>query len=175
MSIDFILTMDIPQCYALALGILLIVASLLWVIVNTLRFYESIHFLERVFHIQIHPCLGNTSWFRGAIILAFLGGNVFFMVVKVKDLPGLVRRSGLISTINLIPLSLGGHMNIIASRCGISLTTYTRTHRWLGRIAIVEGLIHVAATLSLRKPAQRARLDFAALIVSVSIIDATSS
>lgn len=46
------------------------------------------------------------------------------------------------SVINLMPLALGGHMNFIASRCKIRPHTYERIHRWVAKVAIVEGLLH---------------------------------
>jgi len=36
-------------------------------------------------------------------------------------------------------------MNIVASRCGVGLRAYARMHRWLGRVALMEGIIHFAA------------------------------
>ena len=70
------------------------------------------------------------------------------------------------STINLIPLSLGGQINLIASRYRIRLGAYARIHRWLGKVAIVEGLVHTVAAVSLQKPNLRVQSDVAALIVS---------
>ena len=57
-------------------------------------------------------------------------------------------------------------MNIIASCCGIKLSTYSRAHRWLGRVTIIEGLIHVVLAISSRKPDLRVLQDIASLIVS---------
>ena len=70
------------------------------------------------------------------------------------------------SIINLTPLLLRAQMNLITSRCRIRLSAYARIHRWLGRVAIVKGLIYTAAAISLRKPNLHIYLDVAALIVS---------
>src|SRR5450432_2567218 len=84
--------------------------------------------------------------------MAFLIGNILYITIRVKDIPGLIRRSGLIFIIILMPLLLGGYMNLIANYCGIRLGFYARMHRWLGRVVIVQGLVHTAAAVSLQKP-----------------------
>jgi hypothetical protein len=98
--------------------------------------------------------------------MAFLIENIFYIIIRVKNIPGLIRRSGLIFTIILIPLSLGGHMNLIANHYGIRLDSYARIYRWLGRVAIVQGLVHTAAAVSLQKPDLRISSDIGGLIVN---------
>ncbi|KAI1382607.1 uncharacterized protein F4822DRAFT_435284 [Hypoxylon trugodes] len=76
------------------------------------------------------------------------------------------------SIINLIPLFLGGCMNVIADCCGISLRTYARIHRSLGRVAILEGLIHVAVAIlnhlpNLEHVADRAALAATAIFLVI--------
>ncbi|XTI85089.1 hypothetical protein V2W45_1466042 [Cenococcum geophilum] len=66
---------------------------------------------------------GKTTLFNAVLILAFLVANVLCITI-----------------------------NLIASRYRIRLSTYTRIHRWLRRVAIVKGLIYTAAAISLRKP-----------------------
>ena len=163
--------MDITQWYLVGLGLvaLFITASPLLKTVKSAHTHATLYFCKYVFYPQIHRYLrgsGKTTLFDAVLILAFLVGNVLCITVRVKDISGLTRRSGLMSTINLTPLSLGAQMNLIASRCGIRLSTYARIHRWLGRVAIVEGLIHTAAAASLRKPNLRTHSDVAALTVS---------
>jgi hypothetical protein len=104
------------------------------------------------------------------MIIVFLVGNILCITIQVKDIPELVRRSGLISTINLMPLTLGPYINRIASYCGLRLDVYARIHRWLGRTAIIEGLVHTAAAASLHTPNLRERSDIAALTVSADHI-----
>jgi hypothetical protein len=100
------------------------------------------------------------------IIIAFLVGNVLYITIRVKDVPRLTRRSGLISIIILMPLLLEGYMNLIANYCGIRLSSYARMHRWLGRVAIVQGLVHTAAAVSLQKPDLYIPSDIGGLIIS---------
>jgi hypothetical protein len=164
--------MDITQWYAVALGgvvALSIIASLFLTIFKCTRTDVKLCFLKHVYYPQIHKCLRGsekTTRLDVVVIVAFLVGNVLCTTIRVKDVPGLTRRSGLMSTIILMPLSLGGHMNLIANHCGIRLGSYARMHRWLGRVAIVQGLVHTAAAVSLQKPDLRMPSDIGGLIVS---------
>jgi hypothetical protein len=164
--------MDITQWYAIALGglvSLFITTCLLLIIFGVARTYAKVYFLKHVFYPQTHRYLrgsGKTTPFDAILIMLFLVGNILCITIRVKDIPELVRRSGLMSTISLMPLSLGAHMNLIASRCGLRLDVYARIHRWLGRTAIIEGLVHTAAAASLHTPNLRERSDIAALTVS---------
>ncbi|KAH7108739.1 hypothetical protein B0J11DRAFT_390362, partial [Dendryphion nanum] len=88
----------------------------------------------------------------------------------VKSVPEFTKRSGLISIINLMPLSLGANMNLIMSHCGISLPTYAKIHRWLERVAIVESLTHVAVAVSYRRPNLHTPSNVAALIAGATFI-----
>ncbi len=130
-----ILLIDITQWYAVALGSLValsIIASLSLAVVKIARTYGTFYFLKYIYYPQAHLYLkgsGKTTRFDLALIIAFLVGNVLCTTIQVKDIANLSRRSGLISTITLMPLLLGGHMSLIVSCCGISLRTYSRIHR----------------------------------------------
>ncbi len=65
-----------------------------------------------------------------------------------------------------MPLALGGHMNIVVSRYGITSRAYERMHRWLGRVAVVEGLVHASLATASRTPDLHDSSQVAALVVS---------
>lgn len=52
--------------------------------------------------------------------------------------------------INMVPLFLGGRTNPVADALGISIQSYYFAHNWIGRVAIVEALIHSVIVLTLR-------------------------
>ncbi|KAM5349489.1 hypothetical protein ACJ41O_005994 [Fusarium nematophilum] len=95
----------------------------------------------------------------------FLVANAVALSAGVGNVNSFIRRSGLISVINLVPLFLGGQMNIIASRCGIGLRAYTRIHRWLGAVAIIEGVLHAIVSVSRQIPDLKRRTDVAGIVV----------
>jgi hypothetical protein len=168
--------MDITQWYAVALGgvmALFIAACILLTITKLARTYASFLFMKHVFHRQIPQQLrgsAKTTWFDVVLIGAFSIGNILCTTVNVEDVSDLARRTGLMSIVNLVPLSLGPQMNLIADSCGISHDAFSRTHRYLGRLAIVEGFIHMVIVVSLREPDLRGKQDIAGLTVG-SITD----
>jgi hypothetical protein len=99
---------------------------------------------------QILATTSNTIW--PLILVAFLIGKVLALVIKVHNKSQFLSRLALICTTNPTPLAPGARMNIIASRCGITISAYARNHRWLRQVAIIEGLIHVTVAISSRKP-----------------------
>jgi hypothetical protein len=168
--------MNIPQFYAVSLGVLVVLSIVVHTLlsITNVRIYGTFYFLKYVYYPEFPQFMGyprQTTWFDALILMAFLLGNAICMAINVNGIPDLIKRSALICTINLIPLALGAQMNLIANRCGIRLSAYARIHRWLGRIAIIEGLIHAAA--SLRKLNIHAREDVAGLIVSIELQEKT--
>lgn len=93
----------------------------------------------------------RATLFNVGLVIAFVIGNVICLTLGVKDVASLVKRSGVICTINLILLALGEYMNIITSWCGLLLGAYTYIHEWLGIVAIVKGLVYTAAGAASQK------------------------
>lgn len=100
------------------------------------------------------------------VTIIVLVGMVVCTTIGVHDISGLRRRSGMIAMINLVPLSPGAHMNFLVNFCGIRLGDYGRIHRWLGRMAIVEGIVHTVAALSMKRPDLDMLSDIGGLMVS---------
>jgi len=140
--------MNITQWYAIVLGglaALCIVSYVLWSAFKFLHVYATFYFLKYLFYPQIHRRLrgpSKTTGFDAALIIAFLVANICCISIGVQDIKQLMQRMALMSTINLVPLAIGGQMNIIASHCGLTLNDWNHMHRWLGTVAVVEGLVH---------------------------------
>lgn len=149
--------MDLTQWYAVALGglvALLFLSHRILLMIRIALSYVASCLLKRKYHPQVHRYMrssGKATLFDVGLIIAFVVGNAICLTLEVKDIVSLVnvatlvKRSGVICTINLVPLALGEHMNMVASWCGLSLIVYARIHEWLGLVAIVEGLVHIAA------------------------------
>jgi hypothetical protein len=165
--------MDTPEWYAVSIGALVALFIALCIVLflaSILRIYGTFYFLKHVFYPQFPrflPGRQQATRFDFLILLAFVGGNILSMSLFVRTKADFIGRSAMISTINLIPLALGAQMNIVASRCGIKLSTYSRAHRWLGRVTIIEGLIHAVVAVSSQKPNLHTLQDISGLIVSV--------
>src|SRR5690242_1411732 len=89
-------------------------------------------------------------------------------IIGVRDLPSAIRRTGLISVINLVPLALGGHINPVISRL-IKPRSYERIHRWVGRVAIAEASIHSILAAVFKNPDLHSPPLSAAVSVSLDI------
>ena len=100
------------------------------------------------------------------LVVLFLVGNAACFIVEVKDVASLTKLSGLLCIINLVPLALGEHMNLVASFCGVRLSAYVSIHEWLGRVVMAEGLIHSVAAISSRHLNLQSTLGVAELVVS---------
>ena len=164
-------TMNTTQWYAVALGALAafsIVFFLMWSLIRVVHTYATFYFLKYVFYPQIHRYFrgsSKTTCFDATLIVVFLASNVVCVVIGVGDATTLSKRMGQMSTINLIPLALGGHMNVIVNLCGVRPENYQRMHRWLGRVAIVEGLVHSIMAATSQKLDLRISSQVAALVV----------
>lgn len=163
--------MDITEWYAISLGCLAVlpIIARLFLSIPIVHIYGSFYLRENVRYPCIYRYLrrsGQVIRVDLLILVAFLVGNALCLAINVKGIPEFAKRSGVVSIINLIPLSLGANMNFIASLGGISLPAYAKLHRWLGRVAIIEGLIHA---VSYHKLNLRTMPDVAALTVSIAI------
>jgi hypothetical protein len=164
--------MDMTQWYAVALGglvALLFLSHRISLMFRIALSYAASCLLKRKYHPQVHRYVRGSekaTLFDVGLIVAFVVGNVICLALEVKDVASLVKRSGVICTINLVPLALGEHMNMFASWCGLSLGAYARIHEWLGIVAIVEALVHTAAGAASQKLDLHTNSGIATLAVS---------
>jgi hypothetical protein len=159
--------MDTTQWYAAALAAiasLSIVFYILGISISFLCTYATYHFLKHVFYARVHKYVRGSTRFDALLIIAFLTGNVFCLI---SDRTRLMQQTGLLSTVNLVPLALGSHMNSVVSCCGLGSEAYNAIHRWIGRVAVIEGVIHVILAVVLQKPNLHASTQVAALVVSL--------
>lgn len=92
--------------------------------------------------------------FRGAtcvellLLSAYIAANgTAVALAAIKDAT-VASSTALATSINLVPLLLGGRTSRVADVTGVSRPAYYVAHRWIGCTAIVEGLIHAAIGLN---------------------------
>ena len=96
--------------------------------------------------------------FQGIFLLAFIGLNVAYCTVSIdwsqpraSVLAEFRNRTGVLSTINMVPLFLlAGRNNPLIGLLRISFDTYNLIHRWLGRIVVLEALAHSIAHIIIK-------------------------
>ncbi|KAF2182632.1 hypothetical protein K469DRAFT_669639 [Zopfia rhizophila CBS 207.26] len=156
--------MDITQWYGVALGAL----AALILIISNLYIRPPVFLLKHIFYPQIHPLIrgaSKTTRFEAILIGSFLVGNVLCTTLGIKSSSDFVKRTALASVINIIPLFFGGRINTIGSFSGIKYEAYARIHRWIGRIAIAECIVHSTLAAASQK-SFRSRSQISGLIAT---------
>ncbi|KAF8543920.1 ferric reductase like transmembrane component-domain-containing protein [Trichophaea hybrida] len=92
--------------------------------------------------------------FQTFFLLGYVTSNVAFCtyMIDFSDhttmLNELRNRSGVMATVNMIPLILmAARNNPLVGLLGISFDSFNLIHRWLGRIVVIEALTHVISYL----------------------------
>jgi hypothetical protein len=127
--------MDIIQWYAVALAAiaaLLIISYLFGISIGILHTYVTYHFFKHVFYPRVHKYTGGITRYHALLVIALLVGNVLCLTVGTHERMEIAKRTGLLSTANLVPLALGTHMYSIISSCGLGYEAYSTIHRWIG-------------------------------------------
>ena len=99
--------------------------------------------------------------FRGAtcvellLVSAYIAGNGVAVALKAIKGATIASSAALAASINLIPLLLGGRTSRVADVIGVSRPAYYVAHYWIGRTAIIEGLVHAAIRLDEARQSQR--------------------
>ena len=103
-------------------------------------------FSKWVVYTVLFPRLNESSdvtVLSAVLIVLFLAGNVIASVLALHDRDELSSRLARLSSINMVFLYLGGRTNIIVDKgFRLSHTEYWLLHRWLGRTAAAQGIIH---------------------------------
>lgn len=74
------------------------------------------------------------------VYLNWANANIYSFFAEVRG------RSGVLSVVNMVPLIIfAGRNNPLISWLNISFDTYNLLHRWMGRLAVIEGVIHTVA------------------------------
>lgn len=87
------------------------------------------------------------------LLFFYLGSNFVYMFVlnwhqknRYEFLAELRGRSGTLSLVNMVPLIIfAGRNNPLIGLLKISFDTYNLLHRWMGRIVVLEAVIHTLA------------------------------
>lgn len=88
----------------------------------------------------------NITWLEFIAITLYISGNI--VGLSLGGMTGLRWRAGMLAIINTTPLYLGGYTNPWADWAGVPLSTYYLAHRWVGAVAVFEGLLHTALALT---------------------------
>ncbi|KAK7915330.1 hypothetical protein LTR80_012208, partial [Exophiala xenobiotica] len=85
------------------------------------------------------------SEFDIIFVVLYVTANAICMSMRVNDLAEVAMRSGILATINLVPLLVGIQLSDVADFLGITLRMPKIMHRWIGCMTLVEATIHIIA------------------------------
>jgi hypothetical protein len=89
----------------------------------------------------------SITYIQAALLGAYVIANRVCMGLGVHGTSNLMLRSGMMASVNLIPLFLSGWTNFLANSFGIPLHTYYLAHHWVGRMAVTQGLLHAGLAI----------------------------
>jgi uncharacterized protein involved in response to NO len=145
--------MNLTMLYAICLGgVSLLVSSACIIIyvpsIYTFVIFRLLKWFTYPLLIQRRKYWDGVSCLHAMLLFAFVGVNVAFTtVIEIHNSQDIMVRSGKIATLNMIPLFLGSRTSFLANRLGVSLQTYYLVHHWIGRVAIIQGLLHATLTI----------------------------
>jgi hypothetical protein len=91
----------------------------------------------------------RTTRLGSILILVRLITNTLCIALPRPNVRTVMSRSALMSSIQLIFLSLGHYMNFVINNCGIASESYNQIHLWIVFVAALEGLIHSVISITL--------------------------
>ena len=172
------INLDLTAWYAAALTAMALFLALFSLLPRVFRMLELVVRVFVLKHLH-YSRLRNRTWGRGDFLNAsqseiilrafFLASNIATLTVNYQDGRDLFNHAGLLSTINLIPLAFGAHMNPLLNYFGVRLRTLTQTHYYLAWLVLGEALLHavLAAILHFSPSSRHARV--AAIVVGRDI------
>ncbi|KAF7943008.1 hypothetical protein EAE96_010954 [Botrytis aclada] len=149
--------MNLTQWYAISLA-----ATVVLLIIYRIGYISSTFLIARfqVLALRhfIYPLLVQRRYWtgvtrlQGLLVGGYLAINGFCMGLGVKTMSDVISRAGIMASVNIVPLFLGGRTNTLANFIGISIHSYYIAHHWIGRVVIVQSLLHVGFAIAAGQP-----------------------
>ncbi|TLD14366.1 uncharacterized protein PgNI_02695 [Pyricularia grisea] len=163
-------SMDVSTWYAIgvfgAITLCIIVCMFLRLSRAVFRLGKRI-FFRYLIYADIPKASGHsyyTTRYKCFLFLSVLTANIAAITIGVDDRRKFVKRTGMVAVINIVPLFLGTQISVVASNFNVKLGSNARLHRWLGTAAIMEGILHAATSLSIKKPKPSKREEIAGFL-----------
>jgi hypothetical protein len=138
--------MDVTTGYSFALSVMFIIPPLFILFKHLLLLLSRplyLFFLKHIYYPEFkwfNTKYYVTTRFHMILFVVLAIGNILATTLWLESVSDLLRRTGRMAIINLIPLTLGEHMNLAASR--LNPRTFRHIHRCVAVVATLEGVIH---------------------------------
>lgn len=144
------LNLSLVEWYAVGIGCLPI-TIIFYLLCNYFQLLTRIRFAVSIISYQLilkRRYWSSVTFLEALLFSLYLVANGVLMVVDIHwSFTAFTTRAGALAAINMIPLFLGGRTNFLADSLGIPLHTYYLAHHWIGRVAIVQSLVHLIPSL----------------------------
>ena len=147
-------SLDVGEIYAITIGSLFVLL-ISWQVAAILRSWRHLllsYVRRHVEYTTVLRRLNGTSdvTFSDALaIVALLSVNTAACWIRVGSTLHLSQRAGHVALVNLILLFLGGRTSYWVSKiCGLSLRRYGVMHRWIGRLFVLQSLLHAIGRIA---------------------------
>ena len=84
----------------------------------------------------------NISVFIAILIFLYITANIIIYTLKILGRAKLIKHYSSLFVINMVSLYLGGRTSLISDKVHLNLSQYGLLHRWVGRVCVIQGLIH---------------------------------
>lgn len=146
--------MDSTLWYLIAFGGVFVSSFSLW----ALKFLFPMFRNQFVRYVKYPVLVGRGRYWdsvtrlEACFLVLFISLNFFiiFSPFSPLDWRQIEKRAAFTSGINMIPVCLGSRMGPVMQAFNIHRSTHLLLHHWIGRMAIIGGLIHATIVLSLR-------------------------
>ncbi len=163
---------DVARWYAYSLAAVvggLVVRQACLLFVAFVRAYGLFYLFKHVFYPALFERRNNgfdtVTRLHALIILTYIVANGILLGIRTHSAADLRSRASTLAMINMIPLFFGGRMNFWIDYLGIRLRTYYLMHRWVGRMVVLQGLLHTGLAISASSRWDRDRLSITGTIV----------
>jgi hypothetical protein len=86
---------------------------------------------------------------RAVVLVIWFAVNISIMASS-----DVMIRSGMLASVNLVLLFLGGRTSFLPEFLGVPLDAYYLAHHWIGRTVVLQGLLHAGLAVSSIKQAR---------------------
>jgi hypothetical protein len=138
--------LDIFYWYALSIAMIFVLLFLRWFIYLAIPYLPCLR--SWLLNHLVYPLLiprrkwTSVAYIDAAGLAVYCGANFACLIVDVHSRSDVMLRLGLMSSVNMVPLFLGGHTSTVADGLGIPLHVYYLAHHWIGRMFVVQALVH---------------------------------
>ncbi|KAE9373852.1 hypothetical protein N431DRAFT_466106 [Stipitochalara longipes BDJ] len=166
------LTLNLVEWYAVGVGCLSI-SLILYFLSNYFKLPTRIRFVAST--VSYRLVLARRYW-SSITLLEALIFSIYLIVNSVlmswgvlHSLAAFTSRARALALINMIPLFLGGRTNFLADSLGIPLHTYYLAHHWIGRVVVLQSLLHLIPSLISRTTRTVAAILLASALTSITL------